>query len=302
MQAPTSQRLRVLDESQVEFYRTNGYLLLESFVPADWLKRLVDASNEFVEESRSLTAADRRLDIEPDHTAENPRLRRLTSPVDHHETFAEFTLSGPVVDVALDLVGAPARYHHSKLNYKWSQGGGAVQWHQDIQYWPHSDFTPLTIGVYLADVDDEMGPMGIIPGSHTGTLFDLYDDNGDWTGRIRDEDLPSIDLEAVDWLTGPAGSITVHNCGSVHGSMPNNSGRVRPLLLQTYSAADSYPLLGVGTNGLGGGFVGNHSGRLVGGSDAPRSLTIDGRRMCAAPDWSRGGYTTIFDVQAENER
>ena len=46
---------------------------------------------------------------------------------------------------------------------------------------------------------------------------------------------------------------------------------------------------------------GSHQGPLfdlygqAGDGDAPRWLTIEGRTMPAAPDWSRGGYTTIFD-------
>ncbi|MEM7091883.1 MAG: phytanoyl-CoA dioxygenase family protein [Actinomycetota bacterium] len=285
--------LRRLTPEQVEHYRTNGYLLIPGAIDDKWLTRLRAASNAFVEASRSMTESDGTLDLEPDHTADAPRLRRLTSPVDRHATFAEFTLTGPVADIAIDLLGEPARYHHSKLNYKWSDGGEAVEWHQDIQYWPHTDFTPLTIGVYLEDVDHEMGPMGIVPGSHTGELFDLYGDDGGWTGSIRPDDLGRVDLDTVDWLQGAAGSVTVHNCGAVHGSRPNNSNRVRPLLLQTYSAVDSFPLLGVGANGR----TGQNGGVLVGGGGPPVTLTVQGRTMPAAPDWSRGGYTTIFDVQ-----
>ena len=294
MTATATQQPKVLTSDQVEAYHERGYLLIEGAVSDTWLKRLQAASDEFVDESRSLTASTKKLDLDPAHTAQDPRLRRLTSPVEHHATFAEFTLQGPAAQIALDLLGSPARYHHSKLNYKWSGGGEAVEWHQDIQYWPHTDFTPLTIGVYLNDVDDEMGPMGIVPGSHTGELYNLYaDDDTTWTGSIRDHDLPKIDLGSAEYLKGPAGSITVHNCGCVHGSMPNNSGRVRPLLLQTYSAHDSYPLLGVGANGA----TGRTSGFLIGQGDPARSLTVNGRSMPAAPDWSRGGYTTIFDVQ-----
>lgn len=296
MTATATQQPKVLTSDQVEAYHERGYLLIEGAVSGTWLKRLQAASDEFVDESRSLTASTKKLDLDPAHTAQDPRLRRLTSPVEHHATFAEFTLQGPAAQIALDLLGSPARYHHSKLNYKWSGGGEAVEWHQDIQYWPHTDFTPLTIGVYLNDVDDEMGPMGIVPGSHTGELYNLYaDDDTTWTGSIRDHDLPKIDLGSAEYLKGPAGSITVHNCGCVHGSMPNNSGRVRPLLLQTYSAHDSYPLLGVGANGA----TGRTSGFLIGQGDPARSLTVNGRSMPAAPDWSRGGYTTIFDVQQD---
>ena len=289
----TTSELRVLNPEQVEHYRRTGYLLIEDFIGDDWLDRLRTASAEFVEQSRALDESTSAISLEPSHTRDEPRLRRLTAPVDHHRDFAEFTLRGPTADIALDLLGDPARYHHSKLNYKWSGGGEAVEWHQDIQYWPHTDFSPLTIGVYLEDVDDEMGPMGVIPGSHNGPLFDLYDDSGQWTGSIGTSDLDRIDLASAEFLGGRAGSVTVHNCAMVHGSHPNLSDRVRPLLLQTYSAAGSYPLLGVGTNGV----TGRSSGVLVGSAAPPRSLTIEGRTMPAAPDWSRGGYTTIFDVQ-----
>ena len=283
----------VLTDEHRTAYDERGYLALNSFVDLSCLERLRDATARWVQESRNQTKSDGRIDVEPGHTAEQPRLRRLISPVDLDPVFREFALAGPAAQLAVALLGRPARYHHSKLNYKWSDGGAAIDWHQDIQYWPHSDFTPLTIGVYLEDVDDEMGPMGIVPGSHRGELFDLYGANGRWTGSISEADLARVDLASIDYLAGPAGTTTVHNCGAVHGSLPNRSPRPRPLLLQTYSAASSYPLLGVGTNGRTGGL----SGTLVGG-EAPRWISIGGRSMPAAPDWSRGGYTTIFAAQS----
>ena len=137
-----------------------------------------------------------------------------------------------------------------------------------------------------------MGPMGVVPGSHRGECFELHDHAGRWTGSLSVDDLGCVDVAAADYLRGPAGSVTVHNCVSVHGSQPNRSVRPRPLLLQTYSAATSFPLLGVGTNGR----AGEHSGTVIGG-DLPRWMTIGGRRIPVAPDWSRGGYTTIFQSQ-----
>ena len=49
-------------------------------------------------------------------------------------------------------------------------------------------------------------------------------------------------MERAQYPTGPAGSITVHHCRTVHGSTVNTSDRPRPLLLMTYVAADAYPL------------------------------------------------------------
>ena len=285
---PTSE----LTDDQRQRYDTDGYLLLESFIDASSLERLGSAMTELIEASRTATVDDPRFDCEPDHRADAPRLRRINSPVDLDPVFEEFILDGPVTDLAVALLGPDVRFHHSKLNIKWSGGGEEVKWHQDIQFWPHTDFSPLTIGVYLADVDDEMGPMGVVPGSHRGELFDLTTSDGRWTGSIRDDAIERAGVDGAEFLRGPAGSVTVHNCCAVHGSAPNRSPRMRPLLLQTYSRADSYPLLGVGTNGKSGRLA--H--RVVRGH-APRRLEIDGRRMPAAPDWFRGDYTSIFEHQ-----
>ncbi|MEZ5236255.1 MAG: phytanoyl-CoA dioxygenase family protein [Acidimicrobiales bacterium] len=157
----------VITEEQRLAYERDGYLLLAGFVGDGWLARLREAADRFVERSRSMTRSDKVLDLEPGHTAEQPRLRRLISPVDHDEAFRSFALEGPAAAGGRHP-GRYGRYHHSKLNYKASDGGAQIDWHQDIQFWPHTDFTPLTIGVYLDDVDDQMGPMGIVPRSHTG--------------------------------------------------------------------------------------------------------------------------------------
>ena len=69
--------------------------------------------------------------LEPKHTAENPRLVRLSSTVHWDTVFEEFVTQGPVFDVASDLLGESVRFHHSKLNFKWHSGGDAVGWHQD---------------------------------------------------------------------------------------------------------------------------------------------------------------------------
>ncbi|MGR8919537.1 MAG: phytanoyl-CoA dioxygenase family protein [Gammaproteobacteria bacterium] len=279
-----------LTEAQRQAYFEDGFVLLPGFLDPETLDRLRAVAAEYVEQSRAQSASNELFDLEAGHSAATPRLRRLSHPVDHHEVFRALAFDSPLVDVAEDLLGPDVCYHHSKLNFKWSDGGEEVKWHQDIHYWPHTDFSPLTIGVYLEDVDDEMGPMGIVPGTHTGRLYPLSDDAGNWTGAIRDADLPSAQTERAIYLTGPAGSVTVHNCCAVHGSAPNRSPRPRPLLLQTYAAGDSFPLQTVGTNGLGAAANTMVRGRR------PDTIRIAGREVPRAPDWS-GGYTSIFAVQ-----
>jgi len=281
-----------LSSTQLESYESDGYLHLDRFVGSEILSGLQTAADEFVEISRHMTESDKILDLEPGHSAAAPRIRRLNSPVDHHEVFRQFALEGQAAELACTILGGPVRYHHSKLNYKWSDGGEEVKWHQDIQFWPHTDFSPLTIGVYLDDVDNSMGPMGVLPGSHTGQLYDQYESNGNWVGSMRATDVANLDLDQMVWLTGCAGSVTVHNCCMIHGSVPNDSSKPRPLLLQTYSRADSYPIAHIGANGVTGAL----SGAVVGGT-SQQCVTVEGRQILGAPDWSRSGAPTIFGSQ-----
>jgi len=46
---------KVLSQEQREFYFENGYLLLEKFVSEEWLDRLWQVTNSYVEESRQRT-------------------------------------------------------------------------------------------------------------------------------------------------------------------------------------------------------------------------------------------------------
>ena len=119
-------------------------------------------------------------------------------------------------------------------------------------------------------------------------------DGGRGVGRGDDRGRRRRRSTSTGWCgcNGPAGSVTVHNCCMVHGSVPNNSPRPRPLLLQTYSAVGSYPISGIGANGV----TGRNSGLVIGG-EPTQVIEVDGRRMHGAPDWSRKGAPTIFGSQ-----
>lgn len=284
---------RLLTQQQRQDYHANGYLLVERVIPQPWLDRLRAVTEAMVERSRTLAKSNSMFDLEPNHTAAAPRLRRLTSPVDHDPAYWEFIEQGPVADIVADLVGPDVKFHHSKLNFKWAEGGEEVKWHQDIQFFPHTNYSVLTVGVYLHDCGLEQGPLGVVPGSHDGELFDQYDASGKWTGSLRDKDVPRAGVERAVYLPGPAGSITIHNCRTVHGSKPNLSDLGRPLLLYTMSSADAFQYV---PNAM----PSPRHGAILRGSPA-RMAHHDPRPCPVPPDWSRG-YSSIFaQQQADRE-
>jgi ectoine hydroxylase-related dioxygenase (phytanoyl-CoA dioxygenase family) len=228
-----------LSAQQLDHYHREGYVVLENFVSESWLQRLNEVTDDFVEQSRAISESNSQFDIEPNHSTQSPRLRRLNSPVDQHPTYWEFASKSEIVDLAESVLGPDIKFHHGKLNFKYPKGGEEVKWHQDIQFWPHTNYDLITIGVYLKDVVHGQGEMGFIPKSHAGDLFDQYD--GDrWVGYIQDRDLPKVDVKGAVFPVGKAGTVTIHNCRTIHGSYANDSASQRPLLLQTYTAADAF--------------------------------------------------------------
>src|SRR5262245_15372053 len=216
---------RILTQAEREYYFTHGYVLAGKIVPDAWLERLKAALADLIHRSRALAQSDRSFDLETEHTAASPRLRRVTNTNEAHPTFWQYISESLIADVAADLVGPDVKFMDSNLNFKWARGGTEIKWHQDAQYSPHTDYRQVTIATMLEDVGLEQAPMGVVPGSHEGELFNLYGQDGVWTGAICDRDLERVALDSVVHLMGPAGTVHAHNCRTIHGSARNESTR-----------------------------------------------------------------------------
>ena len=282
---------RLLSEAQRAAYFEDGGVGVEHVVDADWLGRCRDAVARLQEQSRQCVgAADDRFDLEPARGDEPPRLRRVNSPCDHEPAFWQLLTDGPLGDLAADLLGADVKFFQSKLNFKAPAGGTEVRWHQDAPFFPHTNSAVLTLGVYLEDCDDPQGPLEIVPGSHRGPLYTHYDRDGVWRGEIQQPEQSAFNEVETKVLKGPAGSVTVHNYRTVHGSKPNRSDRPRPLLLYVLSAADAMPYTAQPLKT-------RYQGAAVRGKPAAYAHHEPGR-IELPPDWS-GGYTSIFALQQQ---
>ena len=284
---------RVLTQAQREHYFSEGYLLLPGVLDAGWIGRLRAATEELIERSRKVTKNDAVWDLEPGHRADAPRLRRVSAPVDQHPAYWEYIATSPVGDIVADLVGPDVKFHHSKLNFKWARGGEEVKWHYDISFWPHTNYSPLTIGTYLYECGMDQGVLQVLPKSHLiDPMLSQYDDSGRWTGCLRDADVAKLDISKAVALPGPAGSLTLHNCRTLHYSAKNLSDLGRPLLLNTLSSADAFPYT---VNPIRS----SKDQQIIRGKRAAWAHH-DPRPCLMPPDWS-GGYAGIFALQQKEE-
>ena len=229
-----------LTDQQVADYRERGYLVVPDVFDAARIQAMRDAADRLLEESRRVTEHTDVFDLEPDHSAEQPRLRRIKDPEKQDPAFDAALRDDHLLDMVSQLVGtAGIRYNGTKLNMKASGGGTAVEWHQDWGFYPHSNDDLLAVGVAMDDMTRDNGCLLMRPGSHHGPLYDHHQD-GRFIGAIND---PTFDDSGSAEVTMAAGDISIHHVRTAHASAPNVSGQSRRLLLLMYCSADSMPLV-----------------------------------------------------------
>jgi phytanoyl-CoA hydroxylase len=234
----------MISQQDVAFYGENGYLVVANVLSGAEVEELRRVTDEFVENARSRTSHDDIYDLEDSHSAAEPRVRRIKTPHQWHESYARMVAHPGILEVLKQLWGPSVRFDVSKLNLKAAGYGAPVEWHQDWAFYPHTNDDLAAVGIMMDDVDDANGPLMVLPGSHLGPIFDHHDDAGFFCGAI-DPGRGEVDFSRAVKLTGPAGSITIHHARTVHGSATNTSGRPRRLLLHQYRAADAWPIMGV---------------------------------------------------------
>ncbi len=108
----------------------------------------------------------------------------------------------------------------SFLSYPSSLAQG---WHKDVQHYKNTEQGNLiTFAVSLADIDDSMGPLEVIPKSHKINLNNL----GKY-GSIKSY----ISLKEITpkKMSCPKGSVIIWDAKTIHRGGENKSSKVRPM-------------------------------------------------------------------------
>jgi ectoine hydroxylase-related dioxygenase (phytanoyl-CoA dioxygenase family) len=234
----------MISEKDVQAYRRDGFIVVPDVLAADTLAEVRKVIAELVAGSVNTLEHTDVYDLEPGHSAENPKVRRIKAPHKVHPVFDEIVRSAVVLDVLKQLIGPGLRLHGSKLNMKSAHYGSAVEWHQDWAFYPHTNDDILAIGVLLDDCDLSNGPMLVSPGTHTGEVFNHHGDDGCFAGLIDPDVIKDEIARAVPCMRR-AGSMSFHHVRALHGSALNSSDRSRNLLLYEVAASDAWPLMGV---------------------------------------------------------
>ena len=279
----------MLTSKKIDFYHENGYLGVEGVLSADEVAELRRVTEGFVQLSGSVTEHTDVFDLEPGHTPESPKLRRLKDPVKQHEVYKKFLHHPRILDIVEQLIGPGLRTNGNKLNMKSPEYGSPVEWHQDWAFYPHTNDDILAVGVSMDEMKYENGCLLVIPGSHKGPVYSHHQD-GHFAGAVTEE-LPDADKAVPIELE--AGGISIHHVRTLHASAKNVSSRPRRLLLYQYCAPDAWSLQGYPNWQA-------YLDSMVRGEPTNRPRLVDAPVLMPLPEAVRGG--SIYETQTILEK
>ena len=235
------------EPQQADFWR-DGFLVAENAVSPHQLAAMQQMMADWAEESRQHTRpygpptidGRPRFDMGTEHSAEQPALRRINNPSDLYPPFQAAMEHSSMTEMVSDLIGPDVKFHHCKINQKLPGAATEVHYHQDFMFTPHTNYDIVTALLMLDDVDEVNGCLKVVPGSHKGPLYSLFD--GDtFTGRMAEN--VAAEMKSKDVIvTGKAGSVCLMHTRVAHGSDSSNSSQPRGLYICVYTAADAVPI------------------------------------------------------------
>ncbi|HEX5324633.1 MAG TPA: phytanoyl-CoA dioxygenase family protein [Capsulimonadaceae bacterium] len=207
---------------EIDSFVENGYLVRESLIPNHEIERLRQAMDETV-------AKDKHVETQGGRSFGGIFIRHM---MDKHQAFLDFLHFQPTLSVARALFGpvVQMRGFTGRVCYP-DHPNQETEWHFHQRVIPDPlpplFATPETLDIllYLDEIDDNNGPLCLIPGSHKWLERDLgTNDFADKPGQIT--------------LHLPAGSCVMAHGSLWHRAMPTRpGGTLRRLLLFGYSPA-----------------------------------------------------------------
>jgi len=211
-----------LTDDQIATYREQGYLNVG--------RTLTDQGLETVREQVMRAWNAEKQAFDPDKTwLQNA----LLSNIHHHsDVVRRYYFSGPLVQIARDVIGPNIKAATSQLTFKMRGNTQSFAWHQDNTYGQIDPYNAISSLTALDDADEENGCLLLVPGSHKqGQRY--------WS---QEERPVALDVDDRDGVPMPmkAGECLFFHCHMLHKSQANRSKhRDRRILFLRFADADA---------------------------------------------------------------
>ena len=236
-----------LSETELARYERDGFLVFNDFLDQETVKRFRDDLRAYENDDSILRS---------EGTITEPGKQEIRSIFGIHELserFDRLTRDARLLDMVHQLLGSDAYIHQSRINFKPGFHGKGFDWHSDFETWHAEDGMPrmraVSFSIALTDNTPFNGPLMLIPGSHKTfvpcvgrTPEDNYQSSlkKQELGVPNEQDLQKMaDQYGIQAPTGPAGSLIIFECNTLHASNANMSPWPRSNLFFVYNSVEN---------------------------------------------------------------
>ncbi|WP_165857170.1 ectoine hydroxylase [Marinobacter sp. JSM 1782161] len=236
-----------LSETELARYERDGFLVFDRFLDETTVRRFREDLRRYEDDEAILRS---------EGTITEPGKQEIRSIFSIHELsdrFDRLTRDPRILDMVHQLLGSDAYIHQSRINYKPGFHGKGFDWHSDFETWHAEDGMPrmraVSFSIALTDNTPFNGPLMLVPGSHRQFIPCVGrtpEDNYQSSLKKQELGVPSqgdlndmIDRHGIQAPTGPAGSLIIFECNTLHGSNANMSPWPRSNLFFVYNSVEN---------------------------------------------------------------
>lgn len=236
-----------LSDAQLKQYDEQGFLFFEGFFSEEEMNHFLEDLEDYGRDE-SLKERDQVI-IEP-YTDE---IRSIFAIHKLSERFDRLTRDPRLLDMARQILGSDVYIHQSRINDKPGFTGTGFNWHSDFETWHSEDGMPrmrcFSLSILLSENNQYNGPLMLIPGSHrwfVPTRGKTPQEN--WKESLKMQTLGVPTPDKLKQMTdqgslvapmGPAGSVILFECNTLHASANNLSPWPRRNLFFVYNSIEN---------------------------------------------------------------
>ncbi len=212
-----------LDDEQINFYRENGYLVIDQLTEPDEVMRIREVYDRLFEARVGRETGDQFDLAGDDEEGKTAKLPQILNPSKYAPELKD-TLAWANARVVMEqLLGGELSGQGDHAILKPARYGSPTPWHQDEAYWdPGYDHFSLSVWMPLQDVDAASGCMHFVPGSHRMEVAPHRPIGND--PRVHGLEVDA-DLDLSGAVAAPlrAGGCTIHHQRTLHYAPANHT-------------------------------------------------------------------------------
>ena len=244
---PAEQGGGSLTAEQLSEFDRKGFLCLPRFFSEEQVEACRAQLNRLGRSERVKSRPE--AIVEPDSGS----LRSLFAVNEISPFFGRVASDRRILSIVSQILGSQAYVHQGRVNLKPGFVGSGFYWHSDFETWHVEDGMPrmrcVSCSILLTDNNPHNGPLMLVPGSHRRYITcvgQAPDDHYKQSLRRQKFGTPDernltdlVEEGGIEAPTGPAGSMLLFDCNTMHGSASNISPYPRSNLFFVYNSVEN---------------------------------------------------------------